>query len=257
MQKRIIPLVVALLGLGFTVGCAANPADDVPAADVSDPITDAVVEEEAPAEGDELEAGNAVDEVDPNAPMDDPAAAGADLNGEYPLYGSIAVNASKVTRSHHIVFHDWTGSLKTDGTPEGSTLGFEVQIASLEADPDSRDDMTEKLESHLITEDFFLADTYPTATFVSTSIVEGGTDGATHTITGDLTMRGVTKQVSFPANVTVADGMASAKAEFVINRQDWGIAYTGKPDDLVRDEVVMQIDLTTDASMAPNASTEG
>ena len=57
----------------------------------------------------------------------------------------------------------------------------------------------------------------------------------------------VTKEISFPATVTMADGVLSATSEFALNRMDFGIAFTGKPDDLIREEVVMQLEITTAA----------
>jgi polyisoprenoid-binding protein YceI len=62
-------------------------------------------------------------------------------------------------------------------------------------------------------------------------------------ITGDLTLHGVTKRVSFPATISVSDVRVDANAEFSINRQDYGITYPGMPDDLIRDLVVIKLSL--------------
>jgi polyisoprenoid-binding protein YceI len=51
----------------------------------------------------------------------------------------------------------------------------------------------------------------------------------THTVTGDLTMRGVTKSVTFPMKVQVTDERVTGEAEFAINRMDWNIAFPGAP----------------------------
>ena len=79
---------------------------------------------------------------------------------------------------------------------------------------------------------------FPTATFRSTEITQ---DGAGHTISGDLTLHGVTKRISFPATVSATDSEVSASAEFSINRQDYGINYPGMRDDLIRDLVVLKL----------------
>ncbi len=50
-------------------------------------------------------------------------------------------------------------------------------------------------------------------------------------------MHGVTKSITFPATITVKDGSASLKTEFALNRKDFGIAYAGKADDLIRDVI--------------------
>ncbi len=169
--------------------------------------------------------------------------AAAEVSGNpIALAGTIAFLASKVTRTHHIVFQEWTGTLDPGtGTPESAKLSFTVDTASAISDPDDRGMMSERLDTHLKSDEFFDVEKYPTATFVSTSIAEGGENGATHTITGDLTVHGITKTITFPANVTVAGDQVNATAEFSLNRQDFGLIYPGQPDDLVRDEVVMQI----------------
>ncbi|MCB1055013.1 MAG: YceI family protein, partial [Acidobacteria bacterium] len=90
--------------------------------------------------------------------------------------------------------------------------------------------------------DFFDVETYPTATFHSTGVAAGETEG-TYSVTGDLTLHGVTKQITFPATIAVTDDEVSAQAEFSINRFDFDIKYPGKPDDLIREEVVIGLDI--------------
>ena len=68
-----------------------------------------------------------------------------------------------------------------------------------------------QLTEHLKSPDFFDVAQFPEATFISTSIAAGGT-GGTHTITGDLTMHGRTKRVSFPATVNVEPARVTANA---------------------------------------------
>ena len=62
-------------------------------------------------------------------------------------------------------------------------------------------------------------------------------------ITGDLTLHGVTKRISFPATVAVSDAQVQASSEFSINRKDFGINYPGMQDDLIRDLVVIKLSL--------------
>lgn len=94
-----------------------------------------------------------------------------------------------------------------------------------------------KLEGHLKTEDFFNVVEYPTATFKSTAIQDGK-------ITGVLDLVGQSKEVTFPATVEIKDAMALISGEFTINRQVWGIAYPGKPDDLIKDEVLIKANMS-------------
>src|SRR5207244_3888695 len=100
---------------------------------------------------------------------------------------------------------------------------------------------TEKLTGHLKSPDFFDVKTHPKATFVSTEIKKGGDKGATHTITGNLTIKGITKTISFPATVALNGDTANVDAEFAINRRDFSLNYAGMPNDLIRDDVVIKL----------------
>lgn len=232
-------LAVLALAAG---ACAPNPADDAPAALVSSGPTPA-----APVAVDDAAA--APDSGYPAAasPVDAaPAAAVAAGGGAIPLTGRIGFIASKVTRTHDCAFATWSGTLDPGaGTADTAKLTFSVDVASVGCD--AADGGNARLEKHLVGDDFFAAGAHPTATFTSRSITEGGADGASHTIAGDLTIRGITRQVSFPANVTVGDGTVSATAEFSVNRQDWEIRYPGQPDDLVRDNVLIKVELNGQA----------
>jgi polyisoprenoid-binding protein YceI len=76
--------------------------------------------------------------------------------------------------------------------------------------------------------------------FVSTAIATAGTPNA-YTITGNLTLHGVTKSISFPATAVLTDKDLKANSEFSINRKDFGIVYPGMPDDLIRDDVLIKL----------------
>src|SRR6185295_16300778 len=91
--------------------------------------------------------------------------------------------------------------------------------------------------------DFFDVQKYPKAHFESTSITPGGSAGATHTITGLLDLHGVKKTIKFPATINVSPKEVRVKSEFALNRKEFGIAYPGAPDDLIRDDVLMKLDL--------------
>ena len=62
-------------------------------------------------------------------------------------------------------------------------------------------------------------------------------------VTGSLTLHGVTKTLSFPADITVGAEQVDVKAEFALNRKDFGIVYPGKPDDLIADNVLLTLDV--------------
>ena len=150
-----------------------------------------------------------------------------------PARSSIKALGAKVTGQHTITFPTFSATVTADRTfLQG--LEFTVQVADLQSEP-------EKLVDHLKSPDFFDVAQFPTATFTSTNVVKG--EGDAHTVTGALTLRGVTKEVTFPATIAFGpDAAITGHAEFAINRKDFGIVYPGKPDNLIQDNVVLTID---------------
>lgn len=207
-------LTVSLLALG---GCAANPADNVPAAGVSN----------TPA---------ATSSATPSATGTPEAAVQGTV---YTLSPGTEVGfvGSKVTGSHDGGFKKVTGTVTVpDGAIESSAVSIEIDMTSVFSDD-------EKLTGHLKDEDFFAVDKFPQATFKSTGISK--TD-AGYDVSGELTLRGVTKAISFPAQIELSDGKLTVKSEFSINRTDFDIVYKGKADNLIREEVVIKFDLSAE-----------
>ena len=236
-MKNLNITLILVFALSITA-CAKDPSKDAPKAQVGEVVVAA--QGEAPAAA---PAPSAVVDEAPKAAAA-PTAKGPTARKVVDLTGTIGFVGSKVSGSHGGVFQEWSGGVLVGETLETAKLSFEVQVASVFSDPDERSPWSEKLDKHFINEDFFHADKFPLATFFSKKIAKGAEGDATHTISGDLTMRGVTRPVSFPATVSLTDIEVKAKAEFTINRKEWGIVYKGKPDDLIRDGVVLKIDLT-------------
>jgi len=94
-------------------------------------------------------------------------------------------------------------------------------------------------------DDLFEVEPYPLAPFPSTKI-ESTDDG--YLVTGNLAMHGVANSITFPAAIAVNGDTLTADAEFSINRKDWDINYPGKPNDLIRDEVVITFDINATKS---------
>jgi polyisoprenoid-binding protein YceI len=144
---------------------------------------------------------------------------------------------SKVTGKHDGAFATFHGVVRVvDGAAEKSSVTVDIDAGSITSD-------TEKLTGHLKSADFFDVVRFPKATFASTAVKAGGDRGATHTITGNLTLHGVTKAITFPATVRIAGDEVSVGSEFAINRKDFAINYPGKQDDLIRDDVVIRLSL--------------
>ena len=151
---------------------------------------------------------------------------------------------------------DWTGT-KPTGTHHGTMLlkdgnemidgnvvtggKFDIDINSLKVD-DQDTGTVRKLGGHLKSPSFFDAATYPTATFEITG-VKSGVDtsvskdlvmkDATHTVSGNLTMRGITKGITFPAKISVNKNMVTTDANFNIDRTLWGVNDEGLKDKLI------------------------
>ncbi|WP_316830947.1 YceI family protein [Pedobacter aquatilis] len=127
----------------------------------------------------------------------------------------------KVTGSHNGTIALQSGTLNVDGKKvTGGT--FTIDMNSIK-DADG----SAKLEGHLKADDFFGTAKFPTSTFVITK-VDGS--GAAVTVTGNLTIKGITKPLSFPATVTVnADGTVSALAgKITVDRTKYDIRYGSK-----------------------------
>src|SRR6478609_1938297 len=144
---------------------------------------------------------------------------------------------AKVSAKHNGSFKSFRGTINLVGNdPTKSTVNAEIDIASLSIDP-------AKLAGHLKSPDFFDAEKFPKGKFTSTAIKAGGDNGATHTISGNLELHGVTKGITFPAKIKVESDQVSVDAEFAINRKDFSIVYPGMPDDLIKDDVLIKLAL--------------
>ncbi len=147
----------------------------------------------------------------------------------------LAFVGAKVTGKHDGGFNTFSGTIDLSASdPTKSALSADIDLASLQVD-------NEKLAGHLKSPDFFDVAKFTKAKFTSTSVKAGGDKGATHTVTGNLDLHGVTKSISVPATIRVAGDNVEADAEFALNRKDFAIVYPGKPDDLIKDDVLIKL----------------
>jgi polyisoprenoid-binding protein YceI len=126
---------------------------------------------------------------------------------------------------------------------------FVIDINSLRnIDLASQPDMQKKLEEELRGANFFDAGQFPTARFEITEVQEyhpAATDkgvllkDATHLIKGNLTIKSVSKNISFPAKIVLRDGKVTAAADFNIDRTQWGMTY--RADKSVQDKLINSI----------------
>ncbi len=133
---------------------------------------------------------------------------------------------SKPVGTHHGVFafKDGTFQLKDGNIVAGN---FNIDINSMKiVDEGIDDDTRAKLTGHLLSPDFFEAEKFGTSKFEITSIENvTGDANATHKVSGNLTLKDSTQNVTFPAKITVENGKINAIAEFVIDRTKWGLFY--------------------------------
>ncbi len=121
-------------------------------------------------------------------------------------------------------FRDFTGTVNYDPKDvTKSTVEFKAMMTSVDTGVEGRD-------KHLRNPDFFEVEKFPEMTFKSTKVEKKG-NGLI--LTGDLTMKGVTKSISFPFNVVgflknQRGTVMGATAETVVNRKDFSVNYDRK-----------------------------
>lgn len=175
-----------------------------------------------------------------NSQVAAPARAKGESLAITPENSKVLFTGSKVTGKHEGGFNRFTGSIDlVNGKPEDSSVRVDIETPSVFTDTDG-------LTKHLQSGDFFEVEKFPKASFASTKIVSDAAKGENnYTVTGDLELRGVKKSVTFPATITVTPADVAVNSEFSINRRDFGIVYAGKADDLIRDDVVIKLDLSS------------
>jgi polyisoprenoid-binding protein YceI len=120
-------------------------------------------------------------------------------------------------------FDKFEGTITTAPDPLQSSVTATVDLGSVNTGNDTRD-------NHIRSEDFFHAEKHPTMTFHSTGIRQ---DGGEFLLDGDLTLRGVTRPVTFDLEVNgfSPDPYGGTRAGFSatteINRNEWNVSYNG------------------------------
>jgi len=108
-------------------------------------------------------------------------------------------------------FNKFSGTIKLDGAGKQVTdIDITIDMESLWAD-------NNEANQRLRTPDFFDVMEHPKAMFTATKIEPSKEGDATHTITGDLTLRGTKKPITFPATIKLADDGLSLKASFKVS----------------------------------------
>jgi len=160
---------------------------------------------------------------------------------------------SKPGGGHHGTVEVITGVLNTS---ENSLVGgtFEIDMSTIRNDDVQNEGMRNRLVDHLKSEDFFYVEKYPSAHFTISGVspYAGSKEdiSATHMITGDLTIRGNTHQISFPAEVNMNGEMVSARTGKIrLDRTQWEVNHMSKSifaefrDNFIDDQMIVKLDL--------------
>ncbi len=171
-----------------------------------------------------------------------------DISGDYTL--DVAHSRLGFSARHAMVttvrgaFKDFEGTATIDtANPSASKVDLRIDVASIDTGVADRD-------SHLRSGDFFDADANPTITFVSTEVERDGDEWA---ITGDLTIKDVTRPVTvlFEETGSARDPFGNLRVGFEgstsINRKDWGLTWNAALETggvLVSEKVKLEFDVS-------------
>lgn len=179
--------------------------------------------------------------VDTTATSNLPAAGVYNVDASHSTVGFIARHlvASKVRGR----FTDFAGTITIGDTLESSSVHATVQAASITTDNEMRD-------GHLKSPDFLEFETFPILSFISTKISANGAD---FELVGDLTVKGITKSVTFDleflgAGPSMAPGVSVAgfEARTEIDRRDFGVAFQGNLENgslIVSNKIVLEFSI--------------
>lgn len=183
---------------------------------------------------------------------------------------SITPNAAKINwqatkpgTTHHGTIDLQSGKLviKDNQVAAGSFVIDMNTITNLDLEGDYKTN----LETHLKgtgtdgVDDFFSVTKFPTGKFDIVSVTPSNDENANAIVKGNLTIKGISKEIDVPANITITDdNVVVTSAAFTINRTDWGIVHMSKNvfknlgDKFVDDNITLQLMLEAkpDASLS-------
>lgn len=158
-------------------------------------------------------------------------------NGTIKLSGELFADENGVTSGTFIID---INSISANNSDEGEKLSLESHLKGLEAEG---------------ADDFFNVNKYPTGKFEIVSITPTEQVGANSIVKGNLTLKDITKEISFPATISMAEGTVNVTTDqFTINRLDWGINYNSKSvfknlgDKFIDDNIYLQIMVSAKAA---------
>jgi len=180
--------------------------------------------------------------------FDTPTTAIDDITGDYAL--DVSHSRLGFTARHAMVtkvrgqFSDFEGTARVDtANPSASSVQLTIDPASISTGSPDRD-------GHLRSADFFDVEQFPQWGFRSTEVTR---DGETWTVTGDLTIKDVTRPVTieFEETGSAVDPFGNTRVGFegalTVNRKDWGLTWNAALETggvLVSEKVKLEFDVS-------------
>jgi len=148
-----------------------------------------------------------------------------------------------------------------DGNITGGNFAMDMTSIAATGPKEADAESNAKLTGHLKSADFFDVEKHPEAMFTITEVKpftgtvndpddprqeeinEYKVNNPTHTVSGNLTIKGISKNIEFPARVSATESAVEATAKFNIDRRQWDVIYPGQPDDLIRNDIHLGIAL--------------
>lgn len=137
----------------------------------------------------------------------------------------------------------------------GVLLGgnFEIDMSSIVCTDIKDEEENSDLIGHLKSSDFFNIDSFSTAKFDIIETMQSG-DANNYTIRGNLTIKGISNEISLPAKVNIENGNISVEAAFAIDRTKWNMHYKSKTlfpdlgDKFIFDDIEIKLKLSAKAT---------
>jgi len=177
-------------------------------------------------------------------------AGGGNANGKYVVNASqsnLIWKAEKVTGKHDgaVKISNGEVSINAGKLVSGS---FVIDMTSMVVSDIKDANMNGKLLGHLKSDDFFSVEKYRTSTFVVTAVTPGSQSGS-YNVKGNLTIKGITKPIEFPAAIVVDGNTMKATATITVDRTKYDIRYGSKSffegigDKAIYDNFTMELQL--------------
>lgn len=176
-------------------------------------------------------------------------------DGSYALdteASTLAWDAQKIVGNHHTgTVGLESGSIEMEGGVVTSGT-FVIDMQDITNDDVESDNMREQLLNHLASDDFFSTEAHPTATFTVTSATETE-------LTGDLTIKDITHEITFPIEWAMEEDMLRGVATVDIDRTDWNVEFQSESlfaelgDAAIKDMITIGLDLVFTQDMAAEA----